>query len=166
MASAGYRGIQQAYSRAIARSVRGARAVVMREMGTFRRAVEGEVRGNLSGGTLQVRSGRLLGSLRVTGPTAASGAAFANVNLSVGVGIPYGRIHEYGGQTRAHVILPRKASVLAFMMRGKKIFAKMVKHPGSRIPPRMGVRNAWGRHYAQAQAAIRGGLRALRARSS
>lgn len=47
---------------------------------------------------------------------------------------PYARIQEYGGTTPPHDIFPNKASVLAFMIGGKQIFARSVHHPGSKIP--------------------------------
>lgn len=49
----------------------------------------------------------------------------------------YGRIHQFGGRTAAHVIMPRKAKALRwFAGDGGKIFAKRVNHPGSVIPAR------------------------------
>lgn len=55
---------------------------------------------------------------------------------------PYGAIHEYGGQTAPHDILPNKAEALHFMMNGKEVFAKVVHHPGSRIPERSYMRSS------------------------
>ena len=42
----------------------------------------------------------------------------------------YAKFVEYG--TRPHDIYPTKASVLAFMMGGRQVFAKHVRHPGTK----------------------------------
>jgi HK97 gp10 family phage protein len=42
----------------------------------------------------------------------------------------YAKFVEFG--TQPHDIYPTKASVLAFMMGGKQVFAKMVHHPGTK----------------------------------
>jgi phage gpG-like protein len=49
----------------------------------------------------------------------------------------YTRIHQEGGTTAAHTIVPRNGKALHINGR----FAKKVKHPGSRVParPYMGV---------------------------
>lgn len=83
----------------------------------------------------------------------------------VGTNQKYARIHELGGKTAPHVIRPRTAKALAFfsgvfgegtraprgamtgtlvrgrlasgqIMRGEMVFARVVNHPGSKIPPR------------------------------
>jgi phage gpG-like protein len=48
----------------------------------------------------------------------------------------YAAIHEYGGRTSAHEILPAKAQALCFMVGGATRFARRVQHPGSNIPAR------------------------------
>jgi phage gpG-like protein len=55
--------------------------------------------------------------------------------------LKYAAIHEYGGKTAAHEILPSKASVLAFAVGGATIFARRVEHPGSVIPERSYLRS-------------------------
>lgn len=50
----------------------------------------------------------------------------------VGSNIKYAAIHQFGGQTRPHVIKPRNKKALAF---GGKV-VKSVNHPGSNIPAR------------------------------
>lgn len=47
--------------------------------------------------------------------------------------VKYAAIHEFGGKTKAHVIEPRKAEALAFMVGNKQVFARRVNHPGSVI---------------------------------
>lgn len=56
--------------------------------------------------------------------------------------VKYAHIHEYGGRTMPHDIVPVKAKALAFMMNGKQVFAKMVHHPGSVMPERSYLRSS------------------------
>lgn len=80
-------------------------------------------------------------------------------------GLPYLAIHEYGGVTRPHDILPVNAMALAFFGRGSAqfrpgaatgplVFAKAVHHPGSVMPERSYLRYA----LAQRRGAIRSAL--------
>lgn len=68
-------------------------------------------------------------------------------------GVPYAAIQEYGGQTSPHDIAPVRATVLAFMAPSRlgfsggakqndMVFAKVVHHPGSRMPERSYARRA------------------------
>lgn len=57
-----------------------------------------------------------------------NGKDFAMVTTSV----PYAAIHQFGGKTKPHVILPKTTKALAF---GGKV-VKKVNHPGSNIPAR------------------------------
>lgn len=59
-----------------------------------------------------------------------------SLQVKFGTDVKYAAIHEFGGHTPAHVILPKKGGVLSFMMGGKRMFAKSVNHPGSKIPRR------------------------------
>lgn len=96
------------------------------------------VRGKLSGPVLKVKSGRLLNSIR------SEMVENANV-LYVRVysrGVPYAAIHEYGGQTRPHMIFPKNARALHFMVANGEVFAAKVSHPGSRIPSRSYLRSS------------------------
>lgn len=95
----------------------------------------------LSGQVLNVRTGRLRRSIfrrvameigRVMGIVGSSGD------------VPYAGIHEFGGQTKAHVIEAKKADVLAFMQNGKMVFRKRVNHPGSKMPERSFLRSTLG----------------------
>lgn len=56
--------------------------------------------------------------------------------------VKYAGIHEFGGTTAPHVIVPKKASALAFMLGGKQVFAKKVNHPGSKMPQRSFLRSS------------------------
>lgn len=74
--------------------------------------------GNL-GRSIQEDPIRFVGPFRVeTGVTARANYAAA--------------VHE---GTKPHVIKPRNASVLAFPIGGKMVFAKSVRHPGTRARP-------------------------------
>lgn len=57
-----------------------------------------------------------------------------NTNDMAGVGtnVKYAAIHNFGGQTRPHVIRPKYKKALAFNGR----VVKKVNHPGSKIPAR------------------------------
>ena len=136
----------------------------MREMQGFRDSTEAEMKTRLSWAVLNIRSGNLLRSLRFTGPARTAGSGFARVTGEVGTGLAYGRIHEFGGTTKAHVILPRNAKVLAFRVGGQQVFARRVNHPGSRIPARMGFRATWERNVTQSRNAMRAQLAALKSK--
>lgn len=56
--------------------------------------------------------------------------------------VKYAAIHEFGGKTRAHDIFPKKADALSFMMGGRRVFAKVVHHPGSQMPERSFMRSS------------------------
>ncbi|MBK6402087.1 MAG: phage virion morphogenesis protein [Rhodocyclaceae bacterium] len=71
--------------------------------------------------------------LQDTGRLAASLHSWATADeAGVGVSAIYAAIHQLGGQTKPHVILPRNKKALAF---GGHV-VKKVNHPGSLIPAR------------------------------
>lgn len=71
--------------------------------------------------------------LQDTGQLAASITTdYGNDFALVGSNKPYAPIQHFGGQTGAHVILPRLKKALAFAGR----VVKRVNHPGSKIPAR------------------------------
>jgi phage gpG-like protein len=86
---------------------------------------------------LTSRSGRLRDSVRVIEPYASPGGFTGGLRAG-GAGIRYAAIHERGGVTRPHVIVPKKAGGwLSWVDKtGVRAFAKRVRHPGSRIPAR------------------------------
>lgn len=107
---------------------------------------------NLTGGVLQVQTGRLRQSMQTF--IAADGSS-----ATIGTNVEYARIHELGGQTAPHAIFPRNlggalrfprsraaASLLTMTRRGKirrgaynaalLQFAHSVQHPGSVVPAR------------------------------
>jgi phage gpG-like protein len=93
----------------------------------------------LSGDVLKVRSGRLRASIynRLVDDGTRIMAHIGSA------GVPYARIHEYGGVTSPHVIVPRLASVLAFYWNrvGRMVFFRSVNHPGSHMPERSYLRS-------------------------
>ncbi len=84
---------------------------------------------------LKVRSGMLLNSISRSKRVEIKDDG--SVEGTIGPeGVPYAAIHEFGGTTGPHQIFPRNASVLSFMSKGQRVFAKFVNHPGSKIPAR------------------------------
>jgi phage gpG-like protein len=96
------------------------------------------VRRKLGGEVLKVRTGALAASVGVDGPTIAGDQVVTR--LFAGVGLKYAAIQGYGGTTSPHDILPSRAKALAFMAGGQPVFAKIVHHPGSKIPERSYLR--------------------------
>lgn len=92
----------------------------------------------LQGQVLQHRSGALGRSIQEIIETL--GQQIIGRVFSAG-DVKYAAIHEFGGQTPPHDILPSKAQALAFMMGGEQVFAKIVHHPGSHIPERSFMRS-------------------------
>lgn len=48
-------------------------------------------------------------------------------------GLPYWPMVQYG--TAAHIITPKKASMLSFEVGGKRVFTRRVEHPGTTANP-------------------------------
>lgn len=73
--------------------------------------------------------------------------------------MPYAAIHQFGGQTAAHKIVPRRRQALAF----GGVVVRSVNHPGSQIPARPFFPvDAQGRLTPAAEVLLRGaGQRAL-----
>lgn len=61
-------------------------------------------------------------------------------NVRAKGGVNYALVHEFGGMTPPREIRPREKKVLKFMVGGRTVFAKKVKHPGAIIPERAPVR--------------------------
>lgn len=120
-------------------------------------ALQAEVRNNrLSGQVLAVRSGRLRDSVAVETSDTPDRLA-ARVSATV----PYAAIQEFGGVTAPHEIRLRRAQALAFTLGGRLVFAKRVRHPGSRMPERSFLRSA----LADMAPEIRAGIGAAVARA-
>lgn len=98
-------------------------------------------------------TGRLAGSIQEETSSSAEGSQ----GRVFSTGVPYARIHEYGGQTRPHVILPKNGGVLVFMGRdGKMVFTRKVNHPGSRIKERSYARSTLAEQRPDIVAALKG----------
>lgn len=95
--------------------------------------------GKLNGQVLNRITGALSRSIQhevIRTPTGAIGKVFSSGDVK------YAAIHEYGGVTSPHIIVPKKAAVLAFPgSTGKMVFAKKVNHPGSKMPERSFLRS-------------------------
>lgn len=105
------------------------------------------VRAKLSGEVLKIRSGKLLSSIHnemVESADSLYGRVYST-------GVPYARIHEYGGTTSPHDIFPRNAKALRFLMGGRVVFSRHVHHPGSVIPERSYLRSSLTEMYDQIQ---------------
>lgn len=85
------------------------------------------IQAKLSGEVLKVRSGKLLGSVRIDAPTVSPGLIEGGVQA--GADAPEGVFQEYGTQG-PYVIEARVAKALAFEVGGQTVFAKHVVHPG------------------------------------
>jgi phage gpG-like protein len=92
----------------------------------------------LSGQVLKNRTGTLRRSIRPL-PVKNNDSVLIG---EVVTNLEYARIHEFGGKTKAHDIFPKKGRALAFMMGGKQVIVKSVKHPGSVMPERSFMRTA------------------------
>jgi phage gpG-like protein len=117
----------------------------------------------LHGQVLQQRTGKLARSIQQDSHT--DGDVVIGEVFSAG-DVKYAGIHEHGGTTPAHDIVPNKADALAFMMGGKMVFARIVHHPGSKIPERSFLRSSLADQAAEIteglkQAALRGAQQAL-----
>lgn len=104
----------------------------------------------LSGQVLQHRTGKLAGSIRVQLAKVEGDAVIAGVQ---GAGGPafYGAVHEFGGRG-PYTIQPVNKKALRFMMGGKAVFAKMVRHPA--LPERSFMRSAANEMKEQIQTEI------------
>lgn len=88
-----------------------------------------KIRANLSGQILQIRSGKLLASVREL-PLEVNGLVIEGPVQVGGSDIPHGAVLEHGG-THNYDIVPVNKKYLAFMIDGKQIFTKLVH----RTPP-------------------------------
>jgi phage gpG-like protein len=101
--------------------------------------LEAKVRQKLSGQVLNVKTGALRRS--IFGTVDDRGTAVYGHVASSG-DVKYAAIHEFGGTTPPHDIIATKAQALAFMVGAKLVFAKVVHHPGSKMPERSFMRSS------------------------
>lgn len=125
-------------SRALERVPDKVRAVLRTAVAQTTKDLAALVRRKLSGGVLHVRSGKLLASIHTElreSQEAISGKVWSE-------GVAYANIHEFGGRTKPHIIMPVNAKALHFFVGGNEVFAKVVHHPGSLIPERSYLRSS------------------------
>jgi len=102
--------------------------------------LEAKIKAKLSGDVLNVVSGNLRASIHSVLPV-EQGGGLVRGTVGQSGDVKYGRIHEYGGKTSAHVI-EAKGNALAFMWKGNQVFFKRVNHPGSVMPQRSFMRSS------------------------
>ncbi|HUO12094.1 MAG TPA: HK97 gp10 family phage protein [Caulobacteraceae bacterium] len=125
----------------------------------------GLVQQKLTGGVLESRTGALAASIQIQGPN-IDGDKVVTTVISAG-DLKYAAIQEFGGVTGPHDILPDRAKALAFVVGGRQLFAKLVHHPGSRIPERSYLRSSLAEMAGQIEADMKAAvIAALAARSS
>ena len=93
-----------------------------------------EVVRKLSGPVLKRRTGVLASSINLGAGVSRFEQSSNQLTAIVGTNVKYGGIHEFGGHTPPHTILPKNARVLAFPWKGGQAFFRKVEHPGSKIP--------------------------------
>jgi phage gpG-like protein len=116
--------------------------------------------------TRYVKDEKLSGQVLKTGPSShLRGSIHYELTMGdqemtaiVGTNVEYAHIHEYGGQTRAHVIEARNAKCLHFFMDGKEMFLRRVNHPGSKMPERSFLRSSLRERGAAIRADLEAGV--------
>lgn len=116
---------------------------LVKKVTALRLQLEAKIKGDkLSGQVLNVVTGALRRS--IFSATDDEGSAGVWGRAASAGDVKYAAIHEFGGKTSAHEIVPDKAKVLAFMVGGKQVFAARVHHPGSQMPERSFMRSSLG----------------------
>jgi len=96
--------------------------------------LQAKIQEKLSGEILKPQTGALRASVNVEGPAVEAGIIRGSVGIAQGGPTSgYTRIHTLG-HSGAYEIIATKRKALAFMLDGKKTFAKRVSHPA--IPAR------------------------------
>jgi len=114
-------------------------AALVRKVTQLTLMLEQKVKGKLTDDVLHVRTGKLHNS--VFHEVEADSTKVIG-KVGAGRNVAYAAIHEFGGQTKAHVIEAMNGKALYFQMAGKPVFAKRVNHPGSTIPERSYLRSS------------------------
>ena len=100
--------------------------------------ISGEAQRNVSGPRPE-RLGVVTGRLR----SSISAVALSKYSVKVGTNVSYAAIHEFGGRTKPHLIVPLKKKALSWVGEGGEVFVRrVVHHPGSTIPARPYMRPA------------------------
>jgi phage gpG-like protein len=114
-------------------------ANLARAIGALLVAMTSDIRNKLNGPVLNRRTGALQNSIRQDLKVSAQDVTGT---IGAGKGIPYAAIHEFGGTTKPHDIRPKGKTALAFTDGyGGTIFARVVHHPGSKMPERSYMRS-------------------------
>ena len=110
----------------------------------------------LSGQVLNRRTGLLSGSVHPLIDDSAQGIVGG---AGGGAGVPYARIHEFGGTIPAHEVVARNAKALAFTVDGILRFAKRVQIPDVEMPERSYMRSAFDEKSPQGLADLRAAVK-------
>lgn len=112
-------------------------AIGRRRMASLQRRIANQARADVPVRTGNL--GRTIGEGRIfrSGPRTIHGSVHAKADYAL-------YVHE---GTRPHVIRPRRAQALRFQIGGRTVFAKLVRHPGTKARPFL--RNAAQRIVAQ-----------------
>ena len=110
----------------------------------------------LSGQVLNRRTGLLSGSVH---PLLEDSAQGITGGAGAGAGVPYARIHEFGGTIPAHEVVARNAQALAFTVDGTLRFAKRVQIPDVEMPERSYMRSSFTEKSPQGIEELRAAVR-------
>jgi hypothetical protein len=109
------------------------RAAFLKKTYALAEKLKSKVQQNLTNRLLKIRTGKLVRSIfeEVKNETnSVSGRVYSS-------GLPYARIQEFGGQTKAHIIEAKNGKALLITSSSNGItyggFFKRVHHPGSKI---------------------------------
>lgn len=111
----------------------------------------------LSGNPLHRRSGLLSGSVHPLVEDVQQGIVGG---AGAGSGVPYARIHEFGGTIPAHEVVARNAKALAFTVDGVRRFAKRVQIPDVEMPERSYMRSSFNEKSPQGLEELRAAVKA------
>lgn len=101
------------------------RGLLVARMESLQRRVANQARQDVPVKTGHLGRSIREGSVRFAGPLVVSGSVEATASYAAAV-------HE---GSRPYVIRPRTANALRFNIGGRTVFAKMVRHPGSKARP-------------------------------
>ena len=124
---------------------RGMGMAIARAMDRENELTVNRVKEKLSGEVLHVRSNLLRNSIERTDAVVLGSQVLSTIGSNVRTGgesVVYAHIHEFGGQTRPHLIVAKNGKALAFSMGGNTLIRRSVNHPGSKIPERSFLRSA------------------------
>jgi hypothetical protein len=91
--------------------------------------LQAKIAAKLSGEVLKPRTGALRATVNVEGPTVEGGIIRGSVGIPEGPTHGYAMVHTLGTGGRAYEVMAVKRRALAFMLDGKKSFARRVSHP-------------------------------------